>query len=112
MDIQHILLLLTFSLFSASLGRLYQYLIQPTQLLGFVAKLLPKIKNQFVYKSIGGCEVCTTQRIADLYFILYIYLTDLAWCIYIPLYIGHGAFVFWLNIKRSATIVKSQNLEL
>lgn len=112
MTILSIILLLTFSLFSASLGRLYQYLIQPSQLFGFVSKMLPKIKNLYIYKSIGGCEICTTQRIADFYFILYICLTDLHWWLYIPLYLGHGGFVFWLNIKRSSPIVKSQKLEM
>ena len=114
MTITDILLLLLFALFSASLGRLYMYLIQPHQLFGFVQKWLLSTKSKVLYKSIGGCEVCTTQRFAELYFILYIVLTDLNFWLYILLFIGYGSLVFNLGTMKQKVnpIVKSKPLEL
>lgn len=113
MQTNEILLLILLAFFSAGLGRLYQLLIQPNQLLGFVSKWLVSVRNKFIFKSFGGCEICNTQRFAELNFVFYIFLTDLVWWFYIPLFLGYGGFVYWLNVKKEINpITKSQNLEL
>ena len=68
------ILILLFALFafaSNGLAKLYLYLIRKGQLFSFMQKPIVYLQDKknplaiFAYKSIGGCEVCTIQRLLN-----------------------------------------------
>lgn len=73
MSILFIIEFLVFSLASVGLGRLYLRLIRPGELLDFIQPHLAKFKasNVFLYKSFGGCDLCTRQRFTELTFLFF-----------------------------------------
>jgi hypothetical protein len=83
MTTEFILTYLIFAFASVGIGNLYLYLIRPAQLFAFMQKPLayfsdkPGILSKFIYKSIGGCGVCTVQRFTDLTFAFLIYHFEL-----------------------------------
>jgi hypothetical protein len=117
MATNNILLFLMLSVGASGLGSLYLHLIKPMQLLSFMQKPLDyfKDKNVFMYKSLGGCKICTIQRFADVIFIAYALLTSLNIWLVLPLYCVFGGLVFYatsLTEKSVNPIVNSQKLEL
>jgi len=106
--IEFILLYWTLCIASVGLGKLYAYLIQPGQLLSFMQPVIAEMKhhNQFVYKSIGGCDVCTRQRFTDLSFLLLITIAPpiieglilpLNILLYLVLYCLYGGLAFYFE---------------
>lgn len=108
-----ILSFITLAFCSVGLGSLYLYMIRKDELLGFMQKPLEYLKPKkgplaiFLYKSFGGCDVCTIQRFADLIFALLIVLTPLKihpglWFIFYCLF---GGLIFYINV----TMAKKEN---
>jgi len=102
---------------AVGLGQLYLHLIQPLQLLSFMQRALnlAKERNVFLYKSIGGCKICTIQRFADVTYILLLIIHPIAWYYAIAFYMLFGGLVFFfesLNHQPVQPIVKSENIEL
>ena len=112
---------------SVGLGNLYLYLITPGQLLSFVQPLLVSLSKvsshhkgiEFLYKSIGGCAVCTRQRFTDLSFIFLCFALPFNWWYVFPLYAIYGGLAFYfdaLNTNRQTNItppkIKQQTIEL
>jgi hypothetical protein len=117
MATNNILLFLILSAGASGLGSLYLHLIKPMQLLSFMQKPLDyfKDKNVFMYKSLGGCKICTIQRFADVIFIAYALFTHMNIWLVLPLYCVFGGLVFYatsLTEKSVNPIVNSQKLEL
>jgi len=120
MGLDYIISLLVLALSVTGLSKLYAYLIHPNNLFGFVQKWLVWLKDrsEFTYRSIGGCNVCTTQRFADIFFILHsLYFSTFVWYWYIVVYILFGGLVFFLsgifdkkNIPTPETITKKIEL--
>lgn len=75
---EFILCYLILSMSAVGLGKLYMYLIQPNQLFEFMQPILAEAKyiNVFLYRSIGGCEICTIQRFNDFSFIILLSITE------------------------------------
>jgi len=105
---------------AVGLAKLYLELIREGQLLDFMNKPLKwakEQKNNFIYKSIGGCKICTIQRFLDLSFILvWIMASDMKWYyafIFYCLYGGMGYnFAVLTDEKKPAPIVKSEKIEI
>jgi len=98
------ILILLFALFafaSNGLAKLYLYLIRKGQLFSFMQKPIVYLQDKknplaiFAYKSIGGCEVCTIQRFADVAFIVLIYMAPihLHWLLWTFLYCLNADFL-------------------
>ena len=113
--------ILYFAVFAASavgLGNLYLHLIQPIAPLSFMQKALDwsKPKSEFLYKSIGGCKICTIQRFADLSFIFLMCINRPQWYFIFPLYCLYGGLVFYFqsvgNNGEKVVPVNSKNIEL
>lgn len=83
MTTEFILTFLVFAFASVGCGNLFLFLIRPGQLFEFVQPALkylqdkPGILAKFIYKSIGGCGVCTVQRFTDLFFLFIVYWFEL-----------------------------------
>lgn len=75
---EFILWYLVFSMSAVGTGKLYMYLIQPNQLFAFMQPVISEAKfiNNFLYRSIGGCEICTIQRFNDFAYIVLLSITD------------------------------------
>ncbi len=116
MTIEFIISFLIFALAACGLGNLYLYLIQPNQLLSFVENWLSfwKDKNVFIYKSIGGCGVCTIQRFGDLSYILLMIMFKVNVWYILPLYCLYGGLIFFFNGLKSKPnpIVNSKTIDL
>ena len=117
METKEILLFIMLAVGASGLGSLYLHLIKPMQLLSFMQRFLDyfKDKNVFMYKSLGGCKICTIQRFADIIFIAYAILTHMNIWLVLPLYCVFGGLVFYatsLTEKSVNPIVNSQKLEL
>lgn len=114
MGIEFIITFAVLAFASCGLGNLYLYLIRRGQLLGFMQSVLEwiKPKSTFLYKSLGGCEVCTIQRIADLSFLFMVFLygfTGAIWeraLTWFAIYCLYGGLVFY----ASALASKSPNI--
>jgi hypothetical protein len=52
----------------AGFGKLVMVVIAPGEIFGRWQKVLAKVRNEFWYKSLGGCATCTRQRLAELTF--------------------------------------------
>lgn len=107
--IQILLTFLVFAFSACGLGKLYLILIRHGQLLSFMQRPLRYLQDRkdpasiFAYKSIGGCDICTVQRFADVAFFFLVYtnqgtfhsntiLNILAWFF---LYCLFGGMVFY-----------------
>jgi len=88
MTIQFLLSFIIFNISAVGLAKLYLALIQPNQLLSFMNKPLVWAQNnsKFIFKSIGGCTICTIQRFLDLSFLMVMVITYLNSWITFPLY--------------------------
>lgn len=111
---------------SVGLGNLYLHLIEPGQLLSFVQNILVRLSKstmnksiEFLYKSIGGCAVCTRQRFTDLSFVFLCFALPFNWWFVFPLYAIYGGLAYYLeslNMNKQpnniAPKIKKQNIEL
>jgi len=72
MTIEFIIYFFVLALASNGLSKLYLYLIQPNELFSFMQPAIRyfETRSEFIYRSIGGCKICTTQRFADIAYIL------------------------------------------
>jgi hypothetical protein len=88
---------------SVGTGKLYLWLIRPDNLFGFIQPTLVRLQpsNGFLFKSIGGCDVCTRQRFTELSYILLICLINplSGWynVIHFLLFIFYGGLAFYLE---------------
>ena len=75
---EFIITYLVMSMAAVGTGKLYMYLIQQGQLFKFMQPIIAECKhiNDFLFRSIGGCEVCTIQRFNDLSYIILLSITD------------------------------------
>ena len=103
------------------LSDLYLHLISEGQFLDIMNKPLYKLQQKesklakFAFKSLGGCKVCTTQRFADLGFILLVLLFTQKWYVWFISYCLFGGLVFWLaSFKKNEVtpIVKTKTVEI
>jgi hypothetical protein len=119
------ILILLFALFafaSNGLAKLYLYLIRKGQLFSFMQKPIVYLQDKknplaiFAYKSIGGCEVCTIQRFADVAFIVLIYMAPihLHWLLWTFLYCLFGGLSFYATMltQREQTPKTTQKINL
>ena len=119
------ILILLFALFafaSNGLAKLYLYLIRKGQLFSFMQKPIVYLQDKinplaiFAYKSIGGCEVCTIQRFADVAFIVLIYMSPihLHWLLWSFLYCLFGGLSFYATMltQREQTPKTTQKINL
>lgn len=99
-------LLITFVVFGFSacgLGLLYMVLIREGQLFSFMQGPInffgqnEGVLSNFIHKSIGGCEICTIQRFADISFIILILTSPihLHFLLWFFLYCMFGGLVFF-----------------
>ena len=101
-----ILLFALFAFASNGLAKLYLYLIRKGQLFSFMQKPIVYLQDKknplaiFTYKSIGGCEVCTIQRFADVAFIVLIYMSPIHihWLLWSFLYCLFGGLSFYATM--------------
>mgnify|MGYP006390172165 FL=1 len=101
-----ILLFALFAFASNGLAKLYLYLIRKGQLFSFMQKPIVYLQDKknplaiFAYKSIGGCEVCTIQRFADVAFLVLIYMSPilLHWLLWSFLYCLFGGLSFYATM--------------
>ena len=127
MTIEFIITFFVFALAANGLGSLYLFLIRPGQLLSFVQKPIKYLSDKkgilakFLYKSIGGCEICTVQRFGDLtfaFFVSYFTMPGPTWLVYLQwfiLYCLFGGLLFYFGSIASKNIqpqTKKQNIEL
>lgn len=129
--IEFILLYLVLCASSVGTGRLYVWLIREGNLFEFMQPVISyfKDKNTFLYKSLGGCEICNRQRFTDLSYILLLLISpsitngvhwSVSFLVYFALYIFYGGLAFFLEsfiIIQSmrnidAPTVKTQNIEI
>lgn len=88
---------------SVGTGRLYLWLIRPNNLFGFIQPLLVELQNEstFLYKSIGGCDVCTRQRFTEFSYLLVLFACNPlhGWynLIHIPLFVFYGGLAFYFE---------------
>ena len=119
------ILILLFALFafaSNGLAKLYLYLIRKGQLFSFMQKPIVYLQDKknplaiFTYKSIGGCEVCTIQRFADVAIIVLIYMAPihLHWLLWSFLYCLFGGLSFYATMltQREQTPKTTQKINL
>lgn len=106
--IEFVLLFWTLCIASVGLGKLYAYLIMPGQLMSFMQQVIAEMKHhsEFIYKSIGGCDVCTRQRFTDLTYVLLIAIAPptlpglnivLNFLLYLALYCLYGGLAFYFE---------------
>lgn len=117
METKFILLFVTLAFSISGLGNLYLHLIKPMQLLSFMQKPLDyfKEKNVYLYKSLGGCKICTIQRFADVAYIVLVCNSNLNVWLILPLYCVFGGLVYYatsLNEKSVNPIMNSQKIDL
>jgi len=117
MDSTYIIYFLVLAISCNGLAKLYLYLIQPEQLLSFVQSCIKYFdkRNDFIYRSLGGCKVCTVQRFAELSYILLSILFFQGWVltlIFYPLFCGLVFYFSELTNKPITPIVNQQKLDL
>jgi len=98
MTIQFLLSFIIFNISAVGLAKLYLALIQPNQLLSFMNKPLVWAQNnsKFIFKSIGGCTICTIQRFLDLSFIMIVFANDINYWLVFPLYCLYGGLGYYI----------------
>lgn len=122
-ELTFILLYVTLGFSSMGLGMLYLYLIRKGQSLDFMQKLLKLLDDHrnplslFLYKSIGGCEVCTIQRFTDLSFVVLMILTPLKlhFTLWFIVYCLYGGFVFFISntmVTKTQPKITSEKIDL
>jgi len=112
-----ILLFIVFSVASVGVGNLYLFLIRDGQLLGFMQHVIEEYKaNQFIYKSIGGCNVCTRQRFVEIVYVVFLFTCEcqVYWWSAIIGYILFSGVAFYMDMltKQNAVDVKKENLSI
>ena len=117
MTIEFIIYFFVLAMASNGLSRLYLYLIQPNELFSFVQPWIKyfETRNDFIFRSIGGCKICTMQRFADLTYILLSILFFQGWVyciIFYFLFSGLSLYFSELTNKSIAPIVNHQKLDL
>jgi hypothetical protein len=97
-SIQFLLSFVIFNVSAVGLAKLYLVLIQPNQLLSFMNRPLLWAQNnsKFIYKSIGGCTICTIQRCLDLSFIMIVLTNHVNYWLIFPLYCLYGGLGFYV----------------
>jgi len=127
--IEYALLYILLCLSSVGLGKLYIYLIQPGRIFQFMQHVLVELKNEapFIYKSIGGCDVCTRQRFTDFSYIILLIITPPIFggfhyitigLLHLIMYCFYGGCAFYLEslITNVPTIeqpkTKTTNIEI
>ena len=123
--IELLLLYIVFSISSTGLAMLYLFMIRKGQLFSFMQVPLNYLSDKkgvlaiFLYKSMGGCEVCTIQRFADVSFIVIILISSihLHFLLWFFIYCLFGGMVFYAsqimnNAKKSEPKKTTQNIEL
>jgi hypothetical protein len=123
MLLEFTLLFAVFSASSVGVGKLYLHLIKPGELFDFMQNILVEFKheNNFLYKSFGGCELCTRQRFTEVSYILLVAICNPfnGWynLFHLALFILFGGLSYFLDslvprITDQPQIIKSQKLEL
>lgn len=121
MGIEFVITFAVLAFASCGFGNLYLYLIRKGQLLGFMQEVLVwlKPKSTFLYKSLGGCDVCTIQRIADLTFLFMVFLygfTGAIWervLTWFILYCLFGGLTFYASsLAEKKPTITSQKLDI
>lgn len=122
--VEFILCYLILCLSSVGTGKLYLYLIHPDRLFSFMQPMLQDMKREstFLYKSLGGCEVCTRQRFTEFSYLVLVLLTNpfSGWVnlLHFILFILYGGLAFYfdsLTWSKSEPIkpeIKTKNIEL
>ena len=97
-SIQFLLSFVILNVSAVGLAKLYMVLIQPNQLLSFMNRPLLWAQNnsKFIYKSIGGCTICTIQRFLDLSFIMIVLTNNVNYWLIFPLYCLYGGLGFYV----------------
>lgn len=127
--IEYALLYLILCLSSVGLGKLYIYLIQPGRVFQFMQYVLVELKSEstILYKSLGGCDVCTRQRFTDLSYVLLLvispspfsqhhYLT--IFLLHLLMYCFYGGLAFYFESfvttqhTQSQPPTKTTNIEI
>ena len=106
--IQFVLIAVVLCLSTSGLGALYIKLINPDELLSFMQIPLNyfKTRNEFMYKSLGGCSLCARQRITDVSFVLLTILHPalfhwhfaLNFIAYFVLYCLYGGLAYYFDL--------------
>jgi hypothetical protein len=117
MNTTYIIYFLVLAIACNGLAKLYLYLIQPEQLFSFVQKWIKYFatRNDFIYRSLGGCKVCTVQRFAELSYILLSVLFFNGWVltlVFYPLFCGLVFYFSELTNRPINPIVNQQKLDL
>lgn len=122
--VEFILIYLILCVASVGTGKLYLWLIHPERLFSFMQPLIQEMKNEstFLYKSIGGCEVCTRQRFTEFSYLLVLFLSNPlhGWynLMHIVLFVFYGGLAFyfdsltWDKEAQEKPIIKSQTIDL
>lgn len=105
--IQEILSLVMLSVAIVGIGKLWAFIIYPGRIFGFIDKWIIYAEQkeqgsgnpflwQFIYKSLGGCEICNRQRITELMMLGYILINPgLKWYAYLFEYMLLCGFVWY-----------------
>lgn len=120
--IEFSLLFLILCVSSVGTGRLYLWLIKPDNIFEFMQPFLVDMKreNTFIYKSLGGCDVCTRQRFTELSYLLLVTICNpfngwYNW-FHLALFIFYGGLAYYFDSFNShpgkIPPVHSQTLEL
>ena len=112
-----ILLFIVFAVAAVGVGNLYLYMIRDGQLLGFMQHVIDEYKaNQFIYKSIGGCNVCTRQRFVEIVYVVFLFASQMDWFWWSAIigYILFSGVAFYMDslTKQSAVDVKKEKLSI
>lgn len=127
--IEYALLYFILCLSSVGLGKLYIYLIQPGRLFQFMQHVLVELKNesQFLYKSLGGCDVCTRQRFTDLSYVILLVISPSVFSnhhyitiglLHLIMYCFYGGLAFYfesiitIQHTQSQPPTKTTNIEI
>ena len=127
MTIEFIITFFVFAMAANGLGNLYIYLIRPGQLFSFMQLPIKYFSDKkgilarFIYKSIGGCEICTIQRFGDMAFAFFVscfVMPGPTWWVCVSwffLYCLFGGLLFYFTAiasNKNQPQTKKQNIEL
>ena len=112
MTIQFLLSFIIFNISAVGLAKLYLALIQPNQLLSFMNKPLVWAQNnsKFIFKSIGGCTICTIQRFLDLSFIMIVFANDINYWLVFPLYCLYGGLGYYIASMQQEQVPQPKEI--
>lgn len=107
--------LLIISIAVAGLTKLYSYCIQPNQIFGFMQKILVYLqtRNEYFYKRLGGCAVCTLQMAVDITsaFLCVFFASCLTWYELLGCYLllsGLAYYFYGVSIEKKQTEFKTE----